>query len=110
MKKILSPDATLRELTVTLKDREEFVRAGLSVMLAQPRREEIVLRLGVTGTGQLPNYRLERDGAPFLALNGNGHRPWPAHEKFDGADTWSTAVMTLREVQELRRDLGTARR
>ena len=105
--KSLRPDATLRDLT---DGAEEFVRRALEVMWAQKPNTGVTLRLGITGLGKRPNYRLEREGITYMALDGNNHKPWPTGENFGGPVNWSVAVMSLREVQELRRDLNLASR
>lgn len=63
---------------------------------------DVLLRLGVTGTGKLPNYRLESpDGSVIEAFDGNNHQPWPTGSSvLDGAN-WSSATMTLAEVEAL---------
>jgi len=63
---------------------------------------EVVVRLGIIGTGQAPNYRLE-DGSerPFMAIDGATHRPCPDGEAFDTSENWSSNVMTEDEVKNL---------
>jgi hypothetical protein len=63
---------------------------------------EISLRLGVTGTGQIPNYRIENaEGIPILAVDGATHEEWPEHIGFGGSSTWSQATMSRQEVEDL---------
>lgn len=60
------------------------------------------MRLGITGTGQGPNYRLENtDGQAVVAIDGATHTTWPAHERFDSSENWSTATMSEEDIKLL---------
>jgi hypothetical protein len=109
----LSETATLRELTGSLDNAEEFVRRVLEVMWAEHKAHgEIIMRLGITGKGIRPNYRFEPAGGgdPIVAIDGNSHGHWDPAAVFDGRETWSRATMTLKDVQILRQELNMARR
>ena len=99
----LSKGATLREIRPMLADPEHFVSKAFGVIHKASKTDSSVrLRLGITGTGQYPNYRLEdATGKPTVAIDGANHEPWPEGEKFDGSDTWSDATMTRHEVESL---------
>ena len=98
------PDATLRDVLASLDRPESFVRQALGVMLEVAKEHgPVVMRLGITGRGRAPNYRLEnaetRD--PIIALDGANHRPWPDGASFSAAPNWSTEVMSKDEVANL---------
>lgn len=100
----LPKDATLRDLRPMLADPDAFVSRAYGVIhRAAKENGEVALRLGVMGTGQYPNYRIEHSesGEPITAYNGANHEPWPDGEKFDGAATWSDNTMTKSEVETL---------
>ncbi len=99
----LATDATLRDLLSRLADPDAFVSRTFGVMhKAAKTYGDVRMRLGITGTGQYPNYRIEdADGQPLMAINGANHEPWPEGETFDGAGTWSQASMTKQEVESL---------
>jgi hypothetical protein len=61
---------------------------------------EIVIRMGTTGTGRAPNYRVEMAaGQPIVAINGANHEPWPEGWAFEGNENWSSTSMTYSDVQ-----------
>ena len=100
----LPKNATLRDLLPTLEKPESFVRQVVGVMHeATKEHGAIVMRLGITGTGRAPNYRIERSegGAPIMALDGANHKQWPEGENFAAAPNWSSAIMTKDEVANL---------
>ena len=100
----LAQNATLRDVVPSLDKPESFVRQVVGVMHeATKEYGEIVMRLGITGTGRAPNYRIERkeDGTPVLALDGANHKRWADGENFSSAPNWSTTVMTKDEVTAL---------
>lgn len=97
-------DATLRDAKSGLADPEHFISQAFGVMHRIAKDHgDVRLRLGVTGTGQFPNYRIEdaNSGEAVAALNGANHEPWPEGEKFDGVGTWSESTMSKQEVEEL---------
>lgn len=100
----LAQDATLRDVLPSLPNPESFVRQVVGVMHeAAKEHGEIVVRLGITGTGKAPNYRIEdaNSGAPLIALDGANHQRWPDGENFSAATNWSSAAMTKDEVAKL---------
>ena len=104
MSKALPKDATLHDVLPSLDKPESFVRQVVGVLHeATKGHGNIVMRLGVTGTGQAPNYRIEHaaGGAPIMAFDGANHKPWPDGENFSSASNWSEAVMTKDEVANL---------
>jgi hypothetical protein len=100
----LPKDATLRDLAAKLTDADTYVSKAYGVMhAASKERGAIVMRIGVTGTGKIPNYRLEdaTTSVPFRAYDGGTHEPWPPHEDFSSPANWSTATMSKEEVATL---------
>ena len=100
----LPPDSTLRTVKPRLTNAENFVRQAFGLMHStQQATGPILMRLGITGSGRLPNYRLEQvaDGAIIDAIDGNTHKSWPEGSQFEGAKNWSTATMTIGEVRAL---------
>jgi len=100
----LPKNATLRDVVPSLDKPESFVRQVVGVMHEVAKEHgDIVMRLGVTGTGRSPNYRVESalSGEQIMALDGANHKRWPDGENFSGVGTWSTAVMTKDEVSKL---------
>lgn len=99
----LSKNATLRDVRALLANPEDFVRKAFGVIRTAWKEDNgVTLRLGITGTGQFPNYRIESSGGiPILALDGANHQPWPDGEQFDGVGTWSSTTMSKNEVEEL---------
>jgi hypothetical protein len=56
----LARDTKLRDVLTTLTDPDRYVSQAFGVMhRATKEHGEVVMRLGITGTGKLPNYRLE---------------------------------------------------
>jgi len=95
---------TLRELTPKLSKPEAFVRAVIGVMhSASKQHGDVVIRMGTTGTGKLPNYRIEAASTlePIQAIDGTGHKPWTGEEGFTGPANWSTATMTRTDVEDV---------
>jgi len=104
MKTSLSQDATLRDVLASLDKPESFVRQALGVMHdATKEHGLVVMRLGITGKGSAPNYRLENaeTGDPIMALDGANHKRWRDGENFSAAPNWSTAVMSKDAVASL---------
>ncbi len=86
-----------------LPKAESFVRKVLGVMLQHKRAHgSVMMRLGITGTGQAPNYRIETEaGEPIVAIDGANHEPWPEGASFEGSENWSTATMSEQDIKEL---------
>lgn len=108
MSKSLPKDVTLRDVLPSLDKPKSFVRQVVGVMHeAAKDHGDIIMRLGVTGTGRAPNYRLESaaGGVPIMALDGANHKRWADGESFSSAPNWSTAVMTKDEVATLLGDI-----
>jgi len=114
-------DETIRDIIGTLANAEEYVRQVLGNMAAfRKDAAEPMIRIGVTGDGIVPYYRIE----PFQSretdhalqglseyiehmkvFNGRSHRKmeWTAFDIQGG--NWSSGYMTFKEVQQLLGDL-----
>jgi hypothetical protein len=105
---MLARGLTPRDLRLTRGDAEEFVRRMLGSMHVERKaRGEIVVRLGITGTGVAPNYRFDApDGVPLVAYNGADHKPWPVAEHFQDPQNWSDAAWSYDELAAYRGELG----
>ena len=103
----LPKDATFKDLKTPRDSTERFVRNVLGVMgKAQKEHGPILVRMGVTGTGQAPNYRVEDPtGRPIFAIDGANHQPWPEGESFEGSENWSSASMLYEDVEEILRSI-----
>ena len=86
-----------------LTKAESFIRKVLGVMLQHKRSQgPVVVRLGITGTGQAPNYLIESEtGKSIAAIDGANHEPWPEEARFEGFENWSTATMSEQDLMEL---------
>lgn len=97
----LPKNATLSDLRLPRAEAERFLRRVLGAMTIQKGGGEVVIRMGTTGTGVAPNYRIETaDGQPLVPIDGANHQPWPAGSPFEGSENWSTVSMTYADVQE----------
>ena len=112
----IAPDATIADITHLLADAEEYVRRVMENMMSGPYdRDEAVVRIGVSGTGVAPNYKIEypRD-QPDLVVMGHTLRSQPAEthsgrshkglrhldDLFRG-ERWSTRTMSFVDLQNL---------
>ena len=97
---MLAKDVTPRDLPLTARDAEDVVRQMVGAMNKERRaRGQIVVRLGVTGTGKAPNYRFDApDGTPLVPYNGADHKPWPPGERFDDPRNWSESSWSYDEL------------
>ena len=100
----LPSNATVRDVLNTLGNADRFVSSVYGVMhRATKVHGPVVMRLGITGIGRIPNYRLEQvsSGEPVVALDGATHEPWPDGVDFTGMDNWSSATMSTVQVRDL---------
>ncbi|MDT0507602.1 hypothetical protein [Novosphingobium sp. MMS21-SN21R] len=109
MANTLAPDSTLLDLSGKIDDLEDFVRQVFGVMRLASKEHgaALIMRLGITGAGRAPNYRLEmvETGQAVMAIDGANHRPWPDGSRFDAPANWSSSTMTLEQVQQLLGDI-----
>jgi hypothetical protein len=133
----IANNATIADIVDYLNGPEEFVRRVYEHMREWSRQQGAAsVRIGVTGRGRAPNYRIEHGKSPsvFAVYRGSGHKqiedlgerpaidifaflsegpskpeePSPDHIFID--EHWSSRVMTLDEVQKLLRQLRQRRR
>lgn len=109
---------TVRDVVATLNDPEDYVRGVFGNMMAfRRRRIEPAVRIGATGEGLMPHYRIEPastgnslkamadDIGSFIehviAFNGRNHRDmnWTAFQL--QGDNWCRAVMSVDEIRTL---------
>lgn len=95
----LPPDATLRDLKSMLADPDAFISRACGVIHRLRRHGDVQMRLGVTGTGRFPNYRIEEAGSgkPIMAIDGANHEAWP-----DGANLRALARGALRSGRNVK--------
>ncbi len=113
MSATLSKDAKLGDLLALLDNPEGYVREVFGVMHAANKAHgDIVVRLGVTGTGKFPNYRIEpsQGGEPIFAVDGANHKRWPEGENFGDPANWSSSTMSTDQVRDLLGDIRNYRR
>lgn len=120
--KKLSGDESIREVIGSLAKPEAYARGVLGNMAEfKPRDIKPIVRIGTTGQGIYPHYRIESahgDGSDILgdlnasietmtAFNGRNHKAmdWTPYEI--RGEHWSDGLMTFDEVQTL---LGELRR
>lgn len=116
---MLAQNATIADVRHKLAQPERYVRLVLSnIMAAEKEYGPVVVRIGVTGTGQFPHYRIDRrevrqildsELMAYVALqafNGRNHLPLamvPEGEEGDilRDEHWSTGDMTREQVMTL---------
>ena len=102
MARTLSKDATIADVAPTLRAGDVFVAQVRHLMMKteKERNRAVVARIGTTGQGILPNFRIdEADGAPIEAYDGVTFKPFG--EKGTRDANWGTKAMTLPEITEL---------
>jgi hypothetical protein len=76
----LPPDATINDVLSTLTKPVEYLsRVYARMNAAQKAHEGVVVRIGVRGTGQIPNYRIDHageSGQSMTAFDGQTHKPF----------------------------------
>jgi hypothetical protein len=98
----IANDATIGDVLATLDNAEEYVRRLLSTMGAmRPQHGAVVVRIGITGKGVMPNYRIDHAGEPsrsISAFDGQTHKPFTDVRNID-TENWSTRSLTYDEVR-----------
>lgn len=105
---------TIADLVGFLDDPVEYVRGVLTNMTAVKKQHgSAVVRVGTTGRGVAPHYRvepdlpdieqiLEQDLSPyFIAFHGRNHEKLGWDHKQLQNDSWCMGHMTYSEVQTL---------
>jgi hypothetical protein len=98
----LPDDATLKNLALDDAAALRFLRKALNNLVSSDwPSEDVLLRIGVTGGGQAPNYRIETATGDLLkAFDGANHKAWPTDSNFSGSTTWSSATMTRKDIED----------
>jgi hypothetical protein len=125
---VLAQTTTISDVRYKLVQPERYVRLVLSnIVAAEKEYGPVVVRIGVTGTGQFPHYRIDRrekreildsELTAYIALqafNGRNHQPLamvPEGEEGDilRDEHWSTGDMTREEVMMLLGEIRQKRR
>lgn len=99
-------NSTIATVWSSLSARERYVSEVLGKMhLMRKLGEDLVVRIGITGTGKQPNYRIEdrREELASIAYDGATHKPFPDEEQLGATTTWSASEMRYMEVVEHRK-------
>lgn len=100
----LPRNVTLWDLRTSLQNEDTFVSQALDQLRrARKVHSDVCLRLGITGAGAAPNYRLETQGQVLVAIDGANHRPWTGDYDASRPDNWSEATMSYDDVADLLR-------
>lgn len=105
MPKTLPPDATIATVWPHLTHQRDYVRGVLQAMRrCNAKHLNSSVRIGVTGTGQKPYYRISyapQDGGGELEIFDSfydNHDPFESG--FAATNNWSSRSMTFTEVQD----------
>jgi hypothetical protein len=101
MPKTLPKDASIADIAPTLKDGAVFAAQVRHRMIqAEKSHGPVVARIGVTGQGVAPNFRVDAVGGhPIMAYDGQSYEAFGELNTDDA--NWSSASMTLQEVTDL---------
>jgi hypothetical protein len=97
----ISNDTSIADIAPTLKDGAMFTaRVRQRMIQEQKLHGPVVARVGVTGKGVAPNFRIDTvSGQPIKSYDGQSYEPFSELNTHD--KNWSTASMTLQEVSDL---------
>jgi hypothetical protein len=97
---MLDASATVGDVADRLRKPVEYLRAVLDALhVAQRRNPGAVLRIGLKGEGQYPNYRVDApDGTLVAAFNGRTYNALTGKDSL-AEENWSRAGSSLAEVQ-----------
>ena len=102
MARTIPKDATIADVAPTLRAGDVFVAQvrHLMVKIERERNCAVVARIGTTGQGIMPNFRIdETDGLPIEAYDGVTFKPFGEIGTRDA--NWGTKAMTLPEITAL---------
>ena len=99
--KTIGPEDTIADVVPLLGNWEAYISQVLQTMHEMRRAHgDVVVRIGITGTGSRPSYRIDRTdtGETIAAYDAQTREPYQA-----GVDSenWSLRSMTLDEVAQL---------
>jgi hypothetical protein len=103
MMKTLPEDATVENILPSLTDQDDYV-SGLFGKLRKANQQtgNAVVRIGITGKGRHPAYRIEHPGNDIQPepFDGQLHRAF-TDVKATYDENWSTQTMTYQEIEDL---------
>lgn len=103
---VLPKDVTLRDLHATLIDQEMFVAKALHVLRGELKNHpDVRLRLGITGSGRMPNYRVETGNEVLFPIDGSTHKRWEDGYRFSEPNNWSEKTTSFQELEGLLREI-----
>jgi hypothetical protein len=100
-RKVLSPDSTVETVWPTLTHPREYV-SGVWAKLRECAKKhgEASVRIGVTGTGQKPYYRIfYRDSGEEKIFGSFYDQHDPFEQPCARSNNWSNKSMTLAELE-----------
>jgi hypothetical protein len=102
----VAPDSTIETIQHRLSDRVDYVRHVFNEMAkAEKKIGPAFVRIGITGEGLFPNYRIEGIAdALWGPYNGRNHEIMQRDNLQN--DTWSTARMSYEAVVKLLREIA----
>jgi hypothetical protein len=96
-------NATIRDVLPSLKDKRGYVATVRHQMSkAQKEHGPVKVRVGITGNGTLPSFRIDRTDAAPIAFDGHYH---PFTDVQLSEENWSTESMTFQEIDDLLREI-----
>jgi len=97
----LSADATIADIMSSLATPEDYLRRVIGTFYQmQKAHGNVTVRIGVTGQGKMPHYRIDdAAGHPIQAFDYLGE-PFPDYRAVD-TEAWSTRSMTFDGVRAL---------
>lgn len=101
MPETIPRDSTILSVAPTLKRPRDFAANILHLMRkAEQAHGPVVVRIGITGMGIFPNFRIEStDGKMKTAYDGVTYKPFGEIGTVD--QNWGTRSSTLQEVADL---------
>lgn len=116
----LAPDARISDIIHTLPDPIDYISGVVrNFILLGYDRETSKIRIGTTGAGIFPNYKIEKPSiqttitllskpleltcTPASTLSGRNHREMTELDDLERRDeNWSTATISFAELEALR--------
>jgi len=101
MAKIMEKDATLAEVAATIKNADHYI-ANIRHLMIQSQKAHglLAVRVGITGQGLHPSFRLETSDGTFIeSYDGQTFRPFGDLKTH--LENWSSNRSTLDEVTKL---------
>jgi hypothetical protein len=95
-------DATIASIVSKLGDRDQYVSHVYhnAKKALKAHGAPVLVRIGVTGTGDMPHYRVEAPGFITTHRGDNHSFLFPPNDRLDEGN-WSSSAMPLAEVELL---------